>query len=35
MRQYNEENQLEKVICNQCKKELKIENVILKEGHFE
>ena len=35
MRQYNEENQLEKVICNQCKKELILENGILKEGHFE
>lgn len=35
MRQYNEENQLEKVICNQCKKVLKVEDGILKEGHFE
>ena len=35
MRQYNERNQLETVICNQCKKQLKVENGILKEGHFE
>lgn len=35
MRQYNEKQQLEKVICNNCKKQLKVENGILKEGHFE
>lgn len=35
MRQYNEMNQLVMVICNQCKKKLKVEEGILKEGHFE
>lgn len=35
MRQYDKASQLVKVICNQCEKELKVEDGILKEGHFE
>lgn len=35
MRKYDGENgQLKKVICNSCKKELKLENGYLKEGCF-
>lgn len=35
MRKYDEENgQLAQVICNSCKKELKLENGYLKEGCF-
>lgn len=35
MRKYDEENgQLAHVICNSCKKELKLENGYLKEGCF-
>lgn len=34
MRNYNLENQLETVICNKCKKNLKVENGMLKEGCF-
>ena len=36
MRKYDAEvdRQLEQVICNQCKKELKVENGYLKEGCF-
>ena len=32
MRYYNNENRLEKVICNKCGRTLKVENGILKEG---
>ena len=36
MRKYQDNNnQLVTVICNRCKKELKVENGILKEGCFE
>ena len=36
MRRYDAEidRQLEQVVCNQCKKELKVENGYLKEGCF-
>lgn len=34
MRKYNQENELETVVCNKCKKELRVENGILKEGCF-
>ncbi len=34
MRIYGQEQQLEQVICNQCKKELKIKNGIVQEGCF-
>lgn len=34
MRKYNQENELSIVICNKCKKNLKVENGILKEGCF-
>lgn len=36
MRQYEnvEENRLQRVVCNQCGKELKVENGYLKEGCF-
>lgn len=36
MRRYDTETdrQLEQVVCNQCKKELKVENGYLKEGCF-
>lgn len=36
MRRYKDEqsSQLERVICNQCKKELKLENGYLKEAAF-
>lgn len=34
MRKYNERQELEKVLCNQCKKELRVENGIVKEGCF-
>lgn len=37
MRIYRDDKktELEKVICNRCKKELKVENGILREGCFE
>lgn len=34
MRNYRNENELETVVCNKCKKSLKVENGILKEGCF-
>lgn len=34
MRNYKNESELEAVVCNKCKKNLKIENGILKEGCF-
>lgn len=34
MRIYSDENKLEVIICNQCKKNLKIEDGIVKEGYF-
>lgn len=34
MRQYLEKNTLQKVVCNQCGRELKLENGIVQEGVF-
>jgi len=34
MRKYNEQNQLISMQCNYCKKELKLEEGIVKEGSF-
>lgn len=34
MRKYNEQNQLISMQCNCCKKELKLEDGIVKEGSF-
>lgn len=34
MRKYVNESELETVVCNKCKKVLKVENGILKEGCF-
>ena len=34
MRKYNAKNEVQKVTCNMCGKELKIENGIVKEGEF-
>ena len=35
MREYGAGNKLKKAICNNCKKELRVERGILKEGIFE
>ena len=35
MRNYDLDHNLEKVFCNQCKKELKVEKGIIKEGCFQ
>ncbi len=35
MRQYAEKNTLKKVVCNQCGRELKLENGIVQEGVFQ
>ncbi|MCI8718525.1 MAG: hypothetical protein K1W19_13350 [Lachnospiraceae bacterium] len=34
MRKYNTKNEIQKITCNMCKRELKIENGIVKEGVF-
>lgn len=34
MRKYTKENKLDKVFCNKCGRELKVEKEILKEGVF-
>lgn len=34
MRNYSDQRELVSVICNKCKKELRVENGILKEGCF-
>jgi len=35
MREYGKDNELTRVVCNGCKKEMKVEKGILKEGLFE
>lgn len=34
MRKYNAKNEIQEVTCNMCRKELKIENGLVKEGVF-
>ncbi|MBR1691668.1 MAG: hypothetical protein IJ711_02710 [Lachnospiraceae bacterium] len=35
MREYGKDNELIRAVCNGCKKEMKVEHGILKEGLFE
>lgn len=34
MRNYNDDNEINQVFCNKCRKELMVENGIIKEGCF-
>lgn len=35
MRNYDDNNEIKEVFCNKCRKELRVENGIIKEGCFE